>query len=333
MPHGPGRDQAPGMERLVRLITILTGSELGVPADRLLDALQADAHNSEGQSGEARRKMLDRDLGHLNRLGYDIRNVAEPGADGHYRMFARDNRLRVLLSPAQRGELLRAVLATGRDELAAHLAADGATTSESGPGRHRAATADAAEVPARLDRALRAAARHCRIRFTYKGRPRVVHPHGVHSGPSGWYLAGREEDDEVVKEFVVARMSDVTLDAPGTAVAVGQPSRGALDPLGWAEDPPVDVLLEVPPEHLPVVVTALGPPAATLTTTDRVLHATYVVTNRAVFRRRIYELGTRVRVRSPEDVRRELLAELAGMVDGSMVDGSMVAGSMTDGSG
>ena len=29
MPAGPGRDQRPGMERLVRLITILNASELG----------------------------------------------------------------------------------------------------------------------------------------------------------------------------------------------------------------------------------------------------------------------------------------------------------------
>lgn len=301
MPHGPGRDQTPGMERLVRLIALLTGSELGVPADRLLDALQA-----ESASGEARRKMLERDLGHLNRLGYDIRNVAEPGAEGHYRMFARDNRLRVLLSPAQRGELLRAVLATGRDELAGHLAADGAAA-------HSPAPDEAAEVPAQLDRALRAAAQHCRIRFTYKGRGRVVHPHGVHSGPSGWYLAGREEADEVVKEFVVERMTDVTLDPPGSAAAVGQPGRSALDPLRWAEDPPVDVLLEVPPEHLPLVVTALGPPVATTPTTKGALQASYVVTNRAVFRRRLYELGTRVRVLAPDDVRRELVAELSAL--------------------
>ena len=37
---------------------------------------------------------------------------------------------------------------------------------------------------------------------------------------------------------------------------------------------------------------------------------TYRVTNRRIFRFRLYELGTRVRVVSPDDVRAELLAEL-----------------------
>jgi predicted DNA-binding transcriptional regulator YafY len=310
---GPGRDQTPGMERLVRLITVLNGSESGVPAARLLDALQAD-----GQGADARRKMLDRDLGHLNRLGYDIRNTSDAGADGVYRMFARDNRLRVLLTPAQRGELLRAVVATGRADLAPHLASDTAdpggpgtpaAPSESAPrGERRAGT-----VSSQLDRAMRAAARHCRIHFTYKGRPRVVHPHGVHSGPSGWYLAGREDGDHVVKEFVVSRMADVSLDQPGTALSVEQPLRHSLDPLSWEEDPPVDVVLEVSQEHLPIVVAVLGDPATTASTTDEALRATYRVTHRAVFRWRVYELGARVRVLSPDDVRAEMLRELAAM--------------------
>jgi hypothetical protein len=38
---------------------------------------------------------------------------------------------------------------------------------------------------------------------------------------------------------------------------------------------------------------------------------TYVVTNCRIFRYRLYELGTRVRVVGPDDVRAEILAELA----------------------
>jgi hypothetical protein len=42
---------------------------------------------------------------------------------------------------------------------------------------------------------------------------------------------------------------------------------------------------------------------------------TYVVTNRSVFRWRVYELGTRVRIVAPDDVRAEMLAELQAVVD------------------
>jgi predicted DNA-binding transcriptional regulator YafY len=289
------------MERLVRLISILNGSQLATSAERLMGAL-----GSEDASDEARRRMLDRDLGHLNQLGYDIRNVAGPGREGAYRMFARDNRLRVLLTPAQRSELLRAVLATGREELAGDLDSEGGRAARRRPGTG---------VPSQLDRALRAAARHCLIRFGYKGRTRVVHPRGVHSGPSGWYLTGREVDGDVVKQFVVSRMTDVTLDQPGSAEVVEQSPRPSLDPLSWQLDSPVDVVLELSPEHLPVVVAVLGRPVS-VTEAESVLQATYRVTHRAVFRWRVYELGTRVRVLSPADVRAQMLQELRSMADG-----------------
>src|SRR5664279_4258227 len=102
MPAAPGRDQRPGMERLVRLITILNASELGVRAQTLIAAVQP----AEGDT-DAKHRALNRDIEHLNRLGWDIRNVAPAGDDGLYRMYARDNRLRVHLTPAQRGQLLR----------------------------------------------------------------------------------------------------------------------------------------------------------------------------------------------------------------------------------
>ncbi|MGZ4608721.1 MAG: helix-turn-helix transcriptional regulator [Actinomycetes bacterium] len=290
------------MERLVRLITVLNAAELGVPADRLLAALQAGE-----ASDDARRKMLDRDIGHLNSLGYDIRNVAPAGADGVYRMFARDNRLRVHLTPAHQAELLRAVVASGRSDLAPHLAADDAP-----PPRPVRTDADSGR---QLDQVLRAAARRCLIRFDYKGRPRVVHPVRVHSGPSGWYLTGREEQQTAVKEFVVSRMGAVTLDAPGSAQPVEQSSRPSLDPLSWEEDPPLDVVLSVQTEHLPLVVTVLGDPAATEDGEGSV-RATYRVTHRAVFRRRVYELGTRVTVVSPDELRAEMLDELTAIVEG-----------------
>lgn len=286
----------------MRLITMLNGSELGVPAGRLHQALRAgDA------SDEARHKMLDRDIRHLNELGYDIRNTAPTGAEGVYRMFAHDNRLRVLLTPAQRGELLRAALATGRDDLAAHLEPAGQPS--------RAAARDSAPAT-QLDRVLRAASRRCLLGFDYKGRARTVHPHGVHSGPSGWYLTGREEGQQVVKEFVVSRMDDVVLAEPGSSELVERATRPSLDPLSWTQDPATDVVLELDREHLPLMTTVLGEPARVVEHGGR-LAATYPVTNRAFFRWRVYELGTRVRVVAPADVVAEIRRELASIVAGA----------------
>ena len=93
MPRPPGRDQAAPMERLVRLIGAMNQHRSGAPVDLLLTAVAPEAVGDE-----ARRRMLSRDIEHLNNLGYDIRNVAVQGADGVYVMRARDNRLQVHLT-------------------------------------------------------------------------------------------------------------------------------------------------------------------------------------------------------------------------------------------
>jgi len=289
-----GRDQQAPMERLVRLIGVLTGHRDGAPVEVLLRAVAPD----ESAGDDARRKMLSRDLEHLNALGYDVRNVAEPGADGVYLMRARDNRLAVHLTPEQRGELLRAALAAGLEGMETHLGDAGASGPATG-----AASPD-------LDLVQRAVARRCRLRFTYKGGSRTVDPVRVHSGPSGWYLTAREQGSEIDKEFVVTRMSDLELDSPGSApVAPGEPVRRSLDPLSWEVDPQTEVLLEVPMEHRVLAENLLGAPVSAQEQSDAV-RLTYVVTHRRVFRYRLYELGTRVRLLGPDDVRDEMLAEL-----------------------
>jgi len=292
------------MERLVRLIGVMNQHRTGAPVDLLLKAVAPEAVGDD-----ARRRMLSRDIEHLNNLGYDIRNVAEQGADGVYVMRARDNRLQVHLTPEQRGELLRAAIAAGLEGMSAHLAPDGPADSVPPPSTGH------------LDLVQRGTTRHCLVRFEYKGEPRVVHPARVHSGPSGWYLSGREDSGSgrgVVKEFVVSRMSEVSLDAPGTAEVVDEPPRPSLDPLTWLLDPPTDVVLEVPAEHRLLVENLLGEPAQGADRADGAdVRMTYVVTNRAVFRLRIYELGTRVQVLGPEDVRREILGELESFLAGT----------------
>ena len=296
MARAPGRDQTAPMERLVRLIGALTAHPSGAPLAVLLKVL-----SPEEAGDEARRKMLSRDLEHLNALGYDVRNVAEPGMDGVYLMRARDNRLRVHLTPEQRGELLRAALAAGLQGMEAHLG--------EGPAESRPPTASAD-----LDLVQRAVTRRCLVHFTYKGGGRVVHPVAVHSGPSGWYLSGREVGSEVVKEFVVSRMSGIELEPPGTAdTATEGPVRRSLDPLSWEVDPATEVVLEVPVEHRVIVENLLGTPT-TAAETDGALTMTFRVTNRRVFRFRLYELGTRVRVVSPDDVLAEIVAELEAFV-------------------
>lgn len=302
MARQPGRDQGVAMARLARLVAVLSRSERGVPVDVVLE------HVVPGEADpESRKKTLTRDVEHLNALGYDVRNVAAPGEPAVYRLRATDNRLRVVLTSRQRGELARAALAKQQSDLARHL--------DEGSAPRRGQSPDEPDLP-QMDLVLRATQRHCLLDFEYKGEPRRVHPYLVHSGPSGWYVRGREEGSSVVKEFVVGRMSDVHIGPPGTAEAPPEVERRSLDPLSWELDPPIEAVLAVAPVHREQVETILGAPARVAVAADAPSDAevpvrlTYRVTNRDVFRWRLYELGTRVRVLGPPELRDQMLTEL-----------------------
>ncbi|UMG91667.1 WYL domain-containing protein [Nocardioides sp. TF02-7] len=77
----------------------------------------------------------------------------------------------------------------------------------------------------------------------------------------------------------------------------------------WEIDPPVDVTLRTTTDFEPDVRRWLGPPAAVEPAGEDVV-LRYRVTHRAALRARLYELGRRVVLVGPEDVRRELVAEL-----------------------
>jgi hypothetical protein len=115
-------------------------------------------------------------------------------------------------------------------------------------------------------------------------------------------------------ELVVSRFRVVSVDDPASAEVLDEVSRPAMDPLRWRADPPTEVVLRVPAEHRVLVENLLGSAVDVREDAGELL-MTYAVTNRSVFRWRVYELGTRVRVVSPDDVRAEMLAELQAMVD------------------
>ena len=122
----------------------------------------------------------------------------------------------------------------------------------------------------------------------------------------------RFDGSEVVKAFVVSRMSDVRVGAPGTATHPHTTRHTGLHPMSWEVDPPVEVTLRAPTEFSPDVRRWLGAPVSEADE-DAETTLVYRVTHRAALRSRIYQLGTRVRLVGPDDVRQEMLRELAEM--------------------
>lgn len=295
-----GRKQREPMERLIRLAMVLQhAGAAGVAAQTLIEVAGFQAPRDPGSA-------LAREFKHLRDQGWQIDNVAAKGQDGWYRMTTVDNRLRLRLTPAQRAALLRAVVLADRDDLAARL---GLTEQETElVAEPHIASRAATTGP--LQAVVRAVRLRQVLRCRYNGRPRVVHPESVQTQHGSWYLGGREEGDDRVKWFEVSRMADVVAERAGTATYHPEPRHTGLHPMSWEFDPPVNVTLRSAFEFLPDVLRWLGDPLQTSVREDDHVELVYRVTNRGALRCRLYELGRRIEVVGPDEVRKELVAEL-----------------------
>jgi predicted DNA-binding transcriptional regulator YafY len=296
-----GRDQVRPMRRLARLMAVLDqAGQLGASAERLIEV--ADYGDADAGS------QLSLDLKRLRDQGWQIDNIAGVGEPARYRMVAGDNRLRLKLTKPQLAALQRAVILADRADLAQRL---GLEPTQLPPGLGSEVLPHDREAVLTL--ALRAVQLRSLIRFVYMGKARVVTPGTVRFQHVQWDLTGVEDGDDLVKHFAVARMREVTLDPPGSALWTPEVRRLSLHPLTWEVDEPMQVTLRTARDHVPDVQRWLDRPAYVRTEEDSV-ELTYAVTNRSAFRARIYALGTRVEIVGPESFRGEVLTDLRDMV-------------------
>ena len=273
------------MERLIRMLVALADrGDPGVSARKL--AVIA-GYPGDTESGLA---ALRRDVRRLRQVGWDIESAGDDGVDGRYVLHARDNRMALLLSPGEQAALQQAL---------------------------RAADADIPPPPGHLADLERAVHRHCLAWFSYRQRPRTVHPYLLHNGPSGWMLRGREVESGLVKEFVVRRMADdVVIGQPGSAEPPGAVPRLSFDPMTWEVDPPLEVVLATSRGFEREVRRVMSGGRVVGGRDDEVLMAV-MVTNRVAFRSRLLELGPQVRVISPPEAVELVVAALRRLAKGT----------------
>lgn len=310
MVKGPGRDQRAPMERLVRIAAALhVNRKLGVDGETLAAVA--------GFDGVDKMTQLKRELRHLENQGWQIENIAPAGATAQYRMTTVDNRLRVRLTPGQQAALRTAALLADRGDLAQRLglpdSSRPAEVTEPQVAAPSMAPAVAGARPEALTLVLEAVRGRCLLQFGYKGVARVVHPESIRNQNGVWYFRGVEDSEVssgVVKTFVVSRMVEVRAGVPGSARAVESVRHQGLHPMSWEIDEPIEVTLATSTAFEPDVRRWLGEPVSSTVVDDEV-RMTYSVTHRAALRARLYELGRRVRVIGPEEIRSEMAAELA----------------------
>lgn len=299
----PGRDPVKAMERLVRILAVLDNAGVvGSTAQELIDV--AD------YGGENKTDLLGVDLKNLKKQGWQIDTVSGTGLSGRYRLVPGDNRLRVKLTDRQLAALQRAVILAKRSDLAKRLGVKPDSIPEA-----IGVNVIPREESKELSLCHQSVHLASRLHFTYKGTPRVVHPGAVRFQNYQWYLSGFEDGSDILKHFIVADMTHVHLDKPGTAGAVPEVRRIPLHPLLWAVDEPTPVTVRTRPEYVPDVVRWLMQPESQREH-DGVVDLRYTVTHRAAFRSRIYVLGTRVTIPDGGAVYDDLvstLREMAGL--------------------
>lgn len=293
------------LQRLVMLTTVLSAAgSRGWPALRLAE------HLGFGGTPESKRESLAREIRRLRSVGIEITNVAEPGAEARYVLHARDSRIRLAFDPEQRAQLARAAVLAGRGGLAAALVDDA-------PNEVPSAVSLAGSGPGgAIDRVLRAVTARCELRFTYNGRHRVLDPVTVVHDGAGWAVSGIERGVGERRTFFVSRMSNLRLGAPGTGRIAADPSRvgAGSDPLSWQVDEPVTARLAADTWYADDVERLLGRAAIATHDGSQITWA-YRVTNRWVFLARVIELGERVVLLGPPQLRDELRQRLLAAVE------------------
>ncbi|MEZ5185085.1 MAG: WYL domain-containing protein [Candidatus Nanopelagicales bacterium] len=230
---------------------------------------------------EAGKRALMRDLDDLRAVGLSIDNAADPGEDARYVLLPGDVRMRVEFTPEQ-SSALQAALATASD--------------------HGMVSVERQPPPVDLDRVREAVRARCVMWFAYNGKQREVDPEAWHWSGHDLVVTGWERSTEMYKSFAVVRMLDLTLGPPGSAHLPADIQRPGLDPVTWEVDPPVTAVLDCPGFQEDAIAMLGGRVDGDLVEVR--------VTNRLIFLARVIELGSRVRLLEPPELREALREQL-----------------------
>jgi len=285
-----GRDSLPALQRVITLVSLLADSPNGVGADALVAAA------GYGGAVDGQREQLARDIRHLVRNGWRIENIATPGSTATYRLQPGDPRIRLAFDPEAQAAFERAAQLAGisltRARESAH--ADDRVVK-------RSSQLNAAYV---LELILHAQEHRCVVHFAYRDSPRVVRPDAVWVDNDRWYVRGRQSDGES-RNFRLDRMTEVTLDAPGSAGPIAQTETG-INPLHFADGEQVVAQVSVHPEYRRRTEHALGQAVEVNRQGGQEIILDIPVVSHQTFLRRLCELGTRVQLVGPESLREEL---------------------------
>ncbi len=302
-----GRSNAAMLARLGRILLLLSEHPLGIDTA----ALREQVGYGDGPVASQMR-ALNRDLATLAHDGWQIDAVMVQGNKPARRVLRTvDNRFATLFTASQRAQLARAAACAG-PRIADALANDlGRAVCDDVP-----FTMPERNGSRRLAIAQSAVAGDCRLAFTYAGKRRVTLPVAVLLPREGWYLRACDTADGRVKTFAIDRMSNLRKGVPGSsrpdARTRGQAQAAEFDPLGLHTHDSFEVRVLVSEEFEPEVTVALvRGEGLRRRREDGFWELSFQVTNSSGLLARVVELGERVRLLGPPELRAQLRAQLS----------------------
>jgi predicted DNA-binding transcriptional regulator YafY len=162
---------------------------------------------------------------------------------------------------------------------------------------------------------IEAAHRRRGVRFVYEGKPRHLQPWAVGMWRRHWYVVGHDRDVGDRRSFRIERISDADLVEDEFEVPADFDREIALDmdPNRWGTDPPLHVVLEVSAAFAPRLAYLVGG-EITRREEDRAMVETESKNHEALIDR-LLELGTQVRIVSPDAVVADLCERLRQMAE------------------
>ena len=301
------------VERLITLMNELLGSPRPISAQELRQRVPGYPPGTDSF-----KRQFERDKDELREMGVPIRTETVPGSDppvAGYRIRPADYELRDPgLEP---------------DELEALNLAAAVVGSTGGMGQRGlfklggAATpgAPTAEIPADPDlvAAFSGVAERRRLHFTYRDVDRTVDPYRLEFARGRWYLKGFDHGREAQRWYRMARISGgVRLDA--VAGSFERPTEAVtglrLDPWVLGEQvEPVRAEVWFDPDVAPSVRAEIGE-VEVVSDDETGLVVALTVTNPDGFRSWLLSFLDRAEVRSPPELRAEVVAWLEDAAGG-----------------
>jgi predicted DNA-binding transcriptional regulator YafY len=290
------------LARLGRILGLLRAHPAGLTTEELLERVgYGDAPRA------SRLRTLNRDLAALAQDGWRIDTLPTANTPARRVLRTVDNRFATLFTDAERAQLARAAACAGPG-IADALAEDLGRWAEP-----PVFVATGVDGLGRLAVCQAAVADRCTVTFAYNGTDRLVFPIGVLLRAGGWYLRALDTGDNKVKQFSIDRMRHLRKGPPGTSPAI--PDTGAppvWDQLRNRVHDPITVAVDTTEEFLPSALSALAAWGHELVGSpdpDRI-RVQVPVTNTNALLVRLVELGTRVWLVGPEEVREALRTRL-----------------------